>query len=392
MKNVLVTDSNSRKSLCVVRSLGKQGYNVIATSNYNVDISRSSKYCSAFRKITDYNIDEEQFIKELLKVIKDYSIEIIIPMEDDTLELILKHQEKFKHIKSLLPSYEAFRLARDKGKTVESAMLYNVPIPKTYNISNNDNLARRSEGFRYPIILKPRISSGSRGITIVESSNEFLKKYDEVNRLCPNPVVQEFLQGNFKKIQVLVIADQNSNIKASCTYRGIREFPVSGGPVTFWKTASYPEIEKTTFEFLEKVKWTGFAEAEYMFNVDTGEFYLIEINPRFSANISLAVSLGIDFPLYYTKLSLGEKIQGKINEEFNSFGQWLIPGDLLNFIFNKKRFKQEYGYFFKKPKKLTHAIFSKSDIKPFFTNLISLILNLVTNIQDLIVKLGANTK
>lgn len=127
-----------------------------------------------------------------------------------------------------------------------------------------------------------------------------------------------------------------------------------------------------------------------MMNVQSKEYYLIEINPRFSANISLAVNVGIDFPLYYTRLALDQIVDVKFNTSANSYAQWLIPGDLLNFIFNKDRFRQKVGYFFNKPDDLTHAIFSKDDIKPFFANILSLFINFFSNIRDLLVKLKAN--
>src|SRR5699024_3180839 len=158
------------------------------------------------------------------------------------------------------------------------------------------------------------------------------------------------------KIQVLVINDKQFNTVASCTYQGIREFPVDGGPVTMWKTYSVPEIEEATFKLLENIKWVGFAEVEYMYDPNTRKYFLIEINPRFARNIELAVNVGVNFPLYLTQLARGEKVEKKINTEIEQYCQWLVPGDLLNFIFNKNRFKQDVGYFFKKPKNLTYAI------------------------------------
>ena len=116
----------------------------------------------------------------------------------------------------------------------------------------------------------------------------------------------------------------------------------------------------------------------------------MEINPRFSANIALAVNVGVDFPFLFSKLAMKEDIEVKKNNRFNEYCQWLLPGDILNFIFNKKRFNQEIGYFFKKPKNLTYAILSKEDPLPAFAALLSLFINLVGNFQNLKSKLKAN--
>jgi predicted ATP-grasp superfamily ATP-dependent carboligase len=387
MYKILVPDCNSRKALCAIRSLGKRGFHVIAGSSQKINISRFSKYCSEFHQFSDPITNSSVFISELDQYVKLNNIDILLPMEDETVELIIKNIEMFNTAKTLLPDIDTFMKARDKGETLLHTIDLGISCPKTYFINSLEELELLEQDIVYPVILKPRISSGSRGIIVVENKEELMSKYLEIHKNYSFPIIQQYISSKCRKIQTLFILDDKHEVKGSCTYEGIREFPVNGGPVTLWKTVSYPEIENASSEILKSLKWIGFAEIEYLVDDNTGEFYLMEINPRFSANIALAVNVGVDFPFFTAKILLGEKFEKVINNRFEEYCQWLLPGDLLNFIFNKNRFKQKIGYFFNKPKKLSYAILSFDDPMPVLGTVLAMIFNFGKNIKDLKVKL-----
>ena len=388
---ILVTDCSSRKALCVIRSLGKKGYEVIGVSHERVNMGRFSKYCSKFYKLPNPLIETNKFISKLVVLIKGENVDILVPMEDETVELIIKNNSLFRNISTLLPSYETFMIARDKRRTIEKAIEIGIPCPHTYFINDIREVSELENEITYPTIVKARISSGSRGLVRVNDKKDLVKKYNEVHEEYKLPIIQQYITGDYEKIQVLLISDKNYKVKAICTYQGIREFPVDGGPVTMWKTTSFPEIEKKTIEFIEELKWVGFAEVEYIVDKVTGDYYLMEVNPRFSANIALAVNIGIDFPLLYYKLAQNQNTEFIKNEKFNEYCQWLLPGDLLNFVFNRDRFRQqEVGYFCNKPKNIHYAILSKDDFFPVIGAIFSMIFNIVGSLKNLKSKLRSN--
>src|SRR5690606_32609156 len=118
---------------------------------------------------------------------------------------------------------------------------------------------------------------------------------------------------------------------------------------------------------LQSIGWVGPAEVEFMVDPITDTPKLMEINPRMSATIVLSCKVGVNFPLYITRFALGERFEKTHkNKKFNHFCQWFIPGDFLNFLYNPKRFKQEFGYFGFFRKNLYHMTFDAKDLKPFF--------------------------
>src|SRR5690625_1981748 len=98
MLKVLVTDSNSRKALCVVRSLGKQGYQVIAGSNDKINMSRFSKYCTGFQYLPNPLNEKDDYLNYLVEILRKNKIDVLIPMEDETVELIIKNIDMFSDV------------------------------------------------------------------------------------------------------------------------------------------------------------------------------------------------------------------------------------------------------------------------------------------------------
>ena len=61
---------------------------------------------------------------------------------------------------------------------------------------------------------------------------------------------------------------------------------------------------------LDHLDWHGLACIEYIEDQSTGEFVLVEINPRMWQSLPVAVDAGADFPYYYWLCATGhpEKI------------------------------------------------------------------------------------
>ncbi|MBI3793653.1 MAG: ATP-grasp domain-containing protein, partial [Nitrospinae bacterium] len=57
---------------------------------------------------------------------------------------------------------------------------------------------------------------------------------------------------------------------------------------------------------IRSLKWAGAMEVEAMQSKKDGEFYLIEINPRFPAWIYLATAAGANLPYMYLQNALGK--------------------------------------------------------------------------------------
>jgi len=364
--NVLIIDGHDRRALASVRSLGSSSeYNIFIGSNKRLNSSRYSKYCERFFLYRNPDDNIKGFIQDVNDILISQKVHVLIPMDDRMASYVAENKYSFSQdTKILIPDWEIFKIARDKSLTLETADKIGIPIPRSFQIEEALKLKEAS----FPLIIKPTVSSASIGMSVVKSQSDLKNVYNDINKRFPNPLIQEMIpQGGH--YQANVIFDKSSNLVCCSVKNKIREFPLSGGPSTFFRTVDYPIIEQYAEKLLKAINWIGPAEVEFMVNPKTNEPILMEINPRMSATIILSIKAGMNFPEYIVNCALDKnKISGLRNKKFNLFCQWLIPGDLSNFLFNKNRFSDKYGYFYKKGIKCYHMTFDKNDIKPFLVN------------------------
>jgi len=373
----MILDSHMRKTLAAIRALDKKTYKIYAGSFKKINMFKFSKYNDNFFIYPNPEKKPEEFIDFICNYLKTNNIDLILPMCDVTVELISKNKDKLTEVTNVpVPDYNIFMKARDKAITMKKAVETNTPAPETHFINNLNEVENLKNEIEYPTVIKPRISSGSRGITYINSKEELIEKYNLVHQEFPFPMLQEFVPQTGRKFQVLLLIDKNKNILASTVQELLRQFPVGGGPGTLWKTIESKELEDLSIKLIKSLDWYGIACVEFITDPRTGEPKLMEINPRFWGTLNLSLKVGVNFPELLIKMEMGEEIKPVINKHFEEYCQWLLPGDFLNFIFNKDRFNQEINYFFNKPKRFHYAIFSKDDPLPVLGALLSYIVDL----------------
>ena len=60
-------------------------------------------------------------------------------------------------------------------------------------VNDIDQLEKLSQEITYPALIKPRNSSGSRGIQYVEKRDDLTMLYLEAHKQYPFPIIQEYL-------------------------------------------------------------------------------------------------------------------------------------------------------------------------------------------------------
>ena len=129
MKTVLLTNGQQRKTLAAARSLGKRGVNVIVAEETRLNVSAFSRYCKKSLVYPSPKHNPDEFYHWLMSAISKYTIHVIFPMDDDTLDVVMKHFEYFSKCCTItLPDHKSYETACDKGKAVKLAYEAGVPI------------------------------------------------------------------------------------------------------------------------------------------------------------------------------------------------------------------------------------------------------------------------
>ena len=151
---------------------------------------------------------------------------------------------------------------------------------------------------------------------------------------------------------------------ARFTHQRIREYPISGGPSTLRESIADPLVEKMAEKILRALDWFGVAMVEFRYDPRDGLPKLMEINPRFWGSLPLAVYAGVDFPYWLFCLAMDWPIPEAREYPLGKRCRWILPGDLLHFFKNPKRFQMTPSFFRFFDKNTAHDFFSWSDPGP----------------------------
>lgn len=333
MTKVLVMDAQMRNSLAIIRSLSKRGLDVTAAESTRFATGFFSKYCKNRIVYPSSYEHPDEFVDYILDVVRSDHYEVVFPVTDSTVMRISKHREEFsKYTLVPVPDYELLMKAMDKSETIDIAQANGIACPKTCLIDSSKEMQAIADRLRFPLIIKPRIGSGSRGLTLCQSEEELASKYPKVVAAYGPCIIQEFIPPGGEELGVYALLDFQSELRAVTVHKRLRSYPVSGGPSTFRETVKRPELVKFALRLLRALRWSGIAMVEFKIDPRDNQPKLMEINPRWWGSLQLSILSGIDFPHLLYKLVTEGDIEPALNYKEGIRCRWLLPGDILWFL------------------------------------------------------------
>jgi predicted ATP-grasp superfamily ATP-dependent carboligase len=375
MMRVLVTDGHWRKTLAVVRSLGRKGVQVTVGERTSLNTSFFSKYCAQRLIYPSPKQDPGHFIEFLLKAIKKNYYDCLFPMEEETLLLLAQYQTEIsKYTYFLIPDIQKIKFVRDKGSLIQFAENHGIPTPKTFYTppssalwSNETTFTKKPlpfDSIPLPAVIKPRISSGSFGIAYVENREDLIPFYQKVHTRYPFPLIQEWIPDGGGTFGFSALFDETSNVKAAFTHRKLRMYPIQGGASTLREGVEHPRIMELGLSLLKSLNWIGVAMMEFKVDPRDGIPKLMEINPRFWGSLQLAIVSGVDFPYLILKMARQENFEPILHYPVGRRCRWLLLGDILHFLTNPNRFHLRPPFFHFFDPHTSYDIISREDPLP----------------------------
>lgn len=296
--NILITGISSSNSLTFVKSLRKQKemeFNVSGTDIYEKYLSVGAQFCNRFFKIP--RADEQQFIPSLLKICKENSIKVLVPIIDEEFFPVSKSIHEFKKINTLvmLPDAEVVMICENKVKFCEFLKDNGFPTPKLY--------LSTPPASSLPLVRKPFIGRGSKGVTIVHNKEELNYKPEENGYFY-----QEYIEG--QEFTIDTLSDLNGKVLAAVPRVRLE---VREGKSIKAQTVKNRIIEEMSVKICNKLGITGPACLQCILGNDRVP-YFFEINPRIGSATILTVQAGINIPFLAVKNLLGMKVDNLIGQ------------------------------------------------------------------------------
>lgn len=332
--SVFVTDAQARTALAVIRSLGKKGLSVTGGEETRFATGVFSKYCSKSVVYPPPKDHKQEFIQYMVDFFERNPYEVLFPVADFSIQPIIDNAEILsKYVTIALPPRDVLYRGYDKGKTFDIASRIGTPCPLTFTLRSADDLLNLENDPRitYPVVLKPCISSGRRGVQICTDFSGLTEAYRQLSPRYGDMLLQEFIP-NGGEFGIYVLMNNDSEPRAYTAQRRIRSYPYYGGPSTLRETFQdeYSERAKEiAFSLLRAMKWQGVAMVEFRTDPRDNTPKLMEVNPRFWGSLQLSVLSGVDFPwLYYTMLMEGD-VEPVMEYRSSVQCRWMLPGDML---------------------------------------------------------------
>ena len=369
---VFITDGHWRKAVAAVRSLGRHGIDVTVGESTRLAAAAFSRYCTRAVVYPSPLFNPAGFVEFIYKELSRQPYQMLLPMEDEPMALLAQHRAELSRLTYLpIVSYEKLQFARSKDAVLKLAEGLGIPVPKTWYVDSLAQLDDLKGCLPYPVVIKPRMGSGALGVCYPRNQHDFINQYQALHRRFPYPLIQEFIPRNGTGYGASFLFDEKGDVKASFVHKRLREYPVEGGASTLRESVRRDDIRDMAVALLKALDWFGVAMVEFKLDPRDGIPKLMEVNPRFWGSLALAIEAGVDFPYLLYRMSRGEKFQAVEQYEIGRRCRWVVPGDLLHFMYNPERLSLLPQFLNFWDGKTSYDVFSLRDPLPLLATILT---------------------
>lgn len=359
--NILLYGIDGTQTLPIAKSLYNSGYRLVGIFHDKLSYGAHSRYIH--EKIHLDATVEKDILIILIGIIKTNNISVVIPFGDSSAEFLSKNKYILsQYVRMTIPDYKVFMAAYDKNLLMNFCRERGYPHPITVDLSNVIKKEELIE-FPYPALIKPNITTGGRGMTLVHSYKEYVSKISEIKSNYGNCHLQQFIPEGGRQIKVQIFVDKHYNTHIGSVIWKQRYYPERGGSSSCNITIDSPDLISLCYSVLKDLSWEGFADFDLIEDPRDGQLKIMEINPRFPACLKSAVESGIDYAIIYTDHSLEKPMKSYTYQSGAKLRH--IGFEILWFISSKNRFKTKPNWFNWFSPRTSFQDFSWSDPLPF---------------------------
>lgn len=233
--------------------------------------------------------NDPEVVDDICRICREKEIGIILPFVDGAIEIAARCRAKLPEV--FVPVIDP-GLAEVMFDKIEAAKVFKeaqLPIPATYTVLNAE----------MPAIAKPRHGSASRGIKVFHTIEALMHLENLQDYL-----VQEYIERNREFTVDCYISQQGEPL---VTVPRIR-IEVMGGEVTRTQTLHNDRLIEMSRQVLSKFNFRGPVTLQFLEDLDTGRFMLMEINPRLGGGVICSIFAGAPITDYIISEALGLRV------------------------------------------------------------------------------------
>ena len=261
-----------------------------------------TRYATQTAMFTPPGVDIHRYADEIVEWLRQNPSDVALASSDQTTTALMRRRDDLESLTGLgLAAPRALAAALDKQLTIEASEAAGVPVPRTSTVRSIDELLAAAAEIGYPCVLKPvqswrvldqHTGAGIRVVSALLTGERDARSLGASLVAGGAGLVQEYATGRREAITVL---RRNGRMTASFAMAASRTWPPLGGSSVMRESIRMPEDSYRHAEALvTEIGYDGYGEVEFRRAAD-GRPLIMEINPRFSASVELALKAGVDF-------------------------------------------------------------------------------------------------
>jgi pyruvate carboxylase len=220
------------------------------------------------------------------------------------------------------PSADLLDLLGDKTAARRIAEEAGIPtIPGTNEaLTDAAGAAETARRIGFPLIIKAAFGGGGRGMRVVEQEKDFEARIGEARQEAAaafgnDAVFLERYIRRAKHVEVQILGDTHGNIvhlyERDCSVQRRHQKVVEVAPAVNLDSAIRRGLADAAVALARKVKYFSAGTVEFLVDVDTGEWYFIEVNPRVQVEHTVTEMVtGIDIVRSQILIAQGHELHG----------------------------------------------------------------------------------
>ncbi|HEX4560479.1 MAG TPA: ATP-grasp domain-containing protein [Gemmatimonadales bacterium] len=333
--DAVVLNAPLRQSLVTVRSLGRRGLRVAAVGTAPDAPVFSSRWCR--RGVVFPALEASDAYRAMLEeLLEPTGTGVLISSHDGTIAMLRSHRVWLEQRARLALADEAsLAIAIDKERTLAVAQRLGLRVPREVVIRDIADVPVALREIGLPAVIKPCeswISDGRQGTWIgpelVINAEEARRAVEAVTRFGKAALFQQLLSGRREAVSLFYAKGE---VYARFAQWARRTRPPLGGQSVLRQSIAVPsDIGCQAESLVRDINLEGYSEVEFRRD-RAGVPYLMEINPRLSASVEIAVRAGVDFPYLLYQWASGGPIE---RVQRYRVGHWMrhLGGDIERMI------------------------------------------------------------
>jgi len=208
--------------------------------------------------------------------------------------------------------------ARNVAEKLKVPTLQGTPEP----VSDRKDAIKAAKKIGFPLIIKAAFGGGGRGMRVVREEKDLEglleEAQTEAQRAFGNGAVfLEKFVGRAKHIEVQILADKHGNVlhlhERDCSVQRRHQKVIEMAPSYGIDPAIIEGLCNASLAIAKEVNYTHAGTVEFLVDVESGEWYFIEMNPRIQVEHTVTEEItAIDIVQSQIQIAMGHQLHDKV--------------------------------------------------------------------------------